>query len=135
MRGGFDPSRSPIFNPGKDLKRFTADATSHFNACYLVLRTWSSRYYDPRPTQTDQRRRVVLEVLAGWPMMSIAIRPFLELLAILPVDGSDLSRSDDATLAAGPSGTAELNAQFQGEHALLRAMPRATGHRPRSAHR
>jgi hypothetical protein len=113
---GFDPSRSPTFAPGKDLERFTTEATSHFNACYLVLRAWLSRYYDPRPTQTDQRRRLGLEVLAGWPMMSVAIRPFLELLALLPVDGSDLFRSDDKALATGPPGTAELNAMFHAGH-------------------
>ena len=113
----FRPARRPIpvpDDPLNPLGQFTAEAIAHFNACYLVLRTWLSRYYDPRSTQTDQRRRIGLEVLAGWPMMSVAIRPFLELLAILPIRGSDLFRSDDEPLAAGPPGTAELNDGFNG---------------------
>jgi hypothetical protein len=112
----FNPARSPLFGGTDTVDKFTAEATAHFNACYLVLRAWLSRYYDPRQVQSDQRRRLGIEVLAGWPMMSVAIRPFLELLALLPVRGSALFRSDDQTLAAGPPGAAELNDMFRGAH-------------------
>lgn len=111
----FTPTRDPISGSSRVLKRFTVEATAHFNACYLVLRTWLSRYYDPRSTQNDPRRRIGIEVLAGWPMMSVAVRPFLELLALLPVDGSELFRSDDKALAAGPPGAVKLNAMFRNE--------------------
>jgi hypothetical protein len=112
----FVAAREPISTQSSAVTQFTLEATTHFNACYLVLRAWLSRYYDPRSPQTDQRRRLGIEVLAGWPMMSVAIRPFLELLAILPVGGSALFRSDRDALSAGPPGTAELHDMLDGDH-------------------
>lgn len=123
----FRPARSRIFFPTDPMSQFTTEAIAHFNACYLVLRTWLSRYYDPRSGQSDQRRRIGIEVLAGWPMMSVAIRPFLELLAIL-VDGSEIFRSDAKALAAGPPGTTELNDLFRSGDSSEETVSKMDGH-------
>lgn len=123
----FRPARSRVFFPSDPMREFTAEAIAHFNACYLVLRTWLTRYYDPRSGQSDQRRRIGIEVLAGWPMMSVAIRPFLEMLAIL-VDGSEIFRSDAKALAAGPPGTTELNDLFRGADASQQTVDKMDGY-------
>lgn len=55
----------------------------HFNAVYLVLVVWLSRMYEV-PNAADRDRRRAIESVASWPLMSMAMRPMLELAGMLP---------------------------------------------------
>jgi hypothetical protein len=99
----FKPARSPLAR-GTDpaVDRLSAAAPAQFNACYLALVAWLSRLYEVRTWDSDRRRRMGLEMLAAWPMMSIAIRPFLELVSFLAIDRSRLFRTEDDALPNTP---------------------------------
>lgn len=71
--------RHVLFHDPK-LKQMAAEVPQYFNASYLVLLSWLERLYAPAATwQRDTPRRVSIEALATWPLMSMAIRPLLEL--------------------------------------------------------
>ena len=82
----FEPSRQPInIDPCPSLKQLTQELPIQFNACYLVLIAWLSRMYEIPQWMADKPRRLAIEMLASWPLMSLAIRPFLELVSFFPV--------------------------------------------------
>ncbi|MGH9720111.1 MAG: ferritin-like domain-containing protein [Bryobacteraceae bacterium] len=95
--------RQPIELDGHvELARFTADLPAQFNACYLVLIAWLSRMYEFQDWKQDERRRVAIESLATWPLMSTGIRPMLELTSFFPIDRQQLFRQDPGGLPALP---------------------------------
>lgn len=105
----FRPARTPLdvgMHPAVD--RLAAAAPEQFNACYLALVAWLSRLYEIRTWDSDRRRRMGIEMLAAWPMMSIAVRPFLELLSFLPIDRSQLFRTEDDALPNTPVSARQL---------------------------
>lgn len=84
------------------LQNLTKELPLNFNAAYLVMLTWLARMYEPRPNPADKGRRVAVEMLATWPLMSIAIRPLLELISLFPVDLRLLYRSDEEYMPEMP---------------------------------
>ena len=73
----------------------------NFNACYLVLLSWLSRMYEIPNWEADKTRRLAIEMVASWPLMSMVIRPFLELVSFFPIDLHKLFRLEPDTLPSG----------------------------------
>lgn len=111
----FSPVRTTIdVKANGDLAPMTEAVTTQFNACYLVLAAWLSRMYEIKDWQADQPRRLAIEMLASWPLMSMGIRPLLELSSFLPIDRARLFRLADDGLP--PSGsTHELLQLWEGD--------------------
>ena len=82
-----------VVDPCIRMRQLTHELPGHFNACYLVLLTWLERIYETENWNEDARRRHAIEQIATWPMMSMAIRPFLELSSYLPVQETMLFRT------------------------------------------
>ncbi|MFN7935922.1 MAG: ferritin-like domain-containing protein [Bryobacteraceae bacterium] len=99
----FSPAREPlVVDPCIRMRQLTHELPGHFNACYLVLLTWLERIYETENWNEDARRRHAIEQIATWPMMSMAIRPFLELSSYLPVQETMLFRTDAEALPMLP---------------------------------
>src|SRR5262249_53605455 len=60
----------------------------------------------------DRPRRLAVEMLAAWPLMSLAIRPFLELASCLPVDLSQLFRLERDALPGLPVHAQQLHSLY-----------------------
>ena len=80
----FNPARSAQTAPA--FADLAEELPAQFNSAYLALLMWLGRIYETKTWDSDTRRRMGIEMLAAWPMMSMAIRPFLELASFLPVD-------------------------------------------------
>ena len=101
--GSFEPARTPVDTTGHGgLQDMTAQLPGQFNSCYLVLLGWLGRMYKIPDWTADARRRHTIEMIASWPLMSLAIRPMLELASLLPVDPRRLFRPDAAGLPTLP---------------------------------
>lgn len=91
----FDAERAAVdLSAAPGLGPLTAEVTQQFNACYVVLTSWLSRMYEIQDWLSDRPRRLAIEMLASWPLMSMGIRPMLELASFLPVDRTALFRLD-----------------------------------------
>jgi hypothetical protein len=91
----FKPWRDPIStNKHVDLEELTEELVSQFNACYLVQIVWLSRMYEISPWMEDTSNRSVIEMIASWPLMSMAIRPFLELASFFPIQSHQMFSLD-----------------------------------------
>lgn len=88
----FRPSRAPIEVSAPGLAKLAEQLPAQFNACYLAMLAWLARMYEPRHWSADTPRRMAIEMVATWPLMSLAIRPFLELASFFPIDHSRLFR-------------------------------------------
>ncbi|MCH7801240.1 MAG: hypothetical protein IIC24_06815, partial [Chloroflexi bacterium] len=99
----FEPSRQPI-SAGDNLgvQRLVEELPAQFNACYLVLLAWLSRMYEIQDWQADKPRRKSIEALASWPLMSMAVRPFLELASFFEIDRNRLFQIDSESLPMLP---------------------------------
>ena len=109
----FTPARTPLrvgLHPELDVLASTMAA--QFNAVYLALVMWLGRIYEIKTWESDRRRRMGIEMLAAWPMMSIAIRPFLELAAFLPVEPRALFRLERVALPDAPVHARQLLALY-----------------------
>jgi Ferritin-like len=109
----FKPARTPIDvarNAG--LADFTQQLPAQFNACYLVLVAWLSRIYELTHWTADMRRREAIEMLATWPLMSLAIRPFLEIASLLPVSIKQLFRLEASAMPLLPVVSVQLLAEY-----------------------
>ena len=107
--GEFAPARSPLAGGvAPELDELAATLPAQFNAVYLALVMWLSRIYEIDTRDSDRRQRMGIEMLASWPMMSIAIRPFLELASFLPVDPRALFRLDGRLAAGAPVHSRQL---------------------------
>ncbi|UJR24392.1 hypothetical protein I4U23_005769 [Adineta vaga] len=83
----FEVHRQPIdVNENIELKHICEQLPLYFNACYLVMIMWLSRMYEVKGWQFDKSRRQAIEMIATWPIMSIGVRPFLELASFFPID-------------------------------------------------
>ncbi|NEQ64001.1 MAG: hypothetical protein F6K21_00435, partial [Symploca sp. SIO2D2] len=113
----FKPAREPIsqedVDPNLGLKKLTEELPAQFNACYLVLLAWLSRMYEIRDWQADKPRRQAIQMLASWPLMSMAIRPFLELASFFPVDLNKLYRLEPDYLPYLPLNAKQLYIVYQ----------------------
>lgn len=87
----FVPSRTPLVAKEQvGLTTMTKELPKVFNSVYLAMLSWLSRIYEVQEWKADKASRMTIESLASWPLMSIAIRPFLELASFLPITMSDL---------------------------------------------
>lgn len=112
----FKPARTPVdVSADAALARLRDDLPGQLNAVYLVLVSWLSRIYEIRGRRGDESRRHAIEMLVTWPLMSIAIRPLLELMSFLPVDKSLLFRLDASGLPTVPVLSRELLELYQGD--------------------
>jgi hypothetical protein len=105
----FDPSRTP--QPSgvhPEIDALTTSLPAQFNSAYLCLVMWLGRMYELKTWEDDRRRRMGIEMLAAWPMMSIAIRPFVELAGFLSVDPRTLFELSEQALPADPPDAREL---------------------------
>ena len=111
----FEPSRKPVNLKSKNygIKQLIDDLPKQFNACYLVLLVWLGRIYDAEHWKEDRFNRQAIEMIAAWPMMSIAIRPFLELMSFFPVNPQLLFRIEEDTLPLTPIYTQQLLQLYQ----------------------
>lgn len=110
----FSPTRTPLdiaTNP--ELTALSHELPSQFNACYLVLLVWLARMYEIPDWQGDQPERQAIEMLASWPLMSMAIRPFLELASFLPIDRAAVFRLEANTLPGLPTHSQQLLQLFR----------------------
>lgn len=99
----FEPARQPETHEGHaGLEKLAEELPAQFNACYLVLIAWLARMYEIREWMADKPRRLAIEMLASWPLMSMAIRPFLELASFFPIDLRQLFRLEADALPKLP---------------------------------
>jgi hypothetical protein len=80
----FEPVRTAVdVTQSAVLKRLAEELPAQFNACFLVLIAWLGRIYEVQEWRTDGDERRAIEMLAAWPLMSLSIRPLLELASIV----------------------------------------------------
>lgn len=100
---GFEPARTPLpAGQSTQVDNLAEELPAQFNATYLCLLAWLARIYEIHTWESDERRRMGIEMLASWPMMSIAIRPFLELAAFVSVPPAKLFRVEADALPPAP---------------------------------
>ena len=63
------------------LRQLHATVAANFNVIYLCMTMWLGRTYDVDNWHADKARRQAIENLCTWPMMSMAVRPMLEIAA------------------------------------------------------
>ena len=114
---GFDPAREPL-EPGEGdvLQKLAQELPAQFNACYLTMLSWLARIYEIRNWQADKPRRQAIEMLATWPLMSLALRPLLELCSMLPVAVGELYRLEEACLPELPVMARDLLTLYRQRH-------------------
>jgi hypothetical protein len=111
----FVPARQPVEDKKNAvLTELTEQLPGQFNACYLVMLAWLSRMYEIRDWAADRRERMPIESLATWPLMSMAIRPMLELASCLPLDPGQLFRTETEGLPMLPVLAQQLRVLYQG---------------------
>lgn len=105
----FEPARKPLDGGANAaLDRMIQDIPAQFNACYIAMLAWLSRMYESRHWASDKSRRMAIEMVATWPLMSLAIRPFLELASFFPVDLRQMFRVDMRGMPMLPVWAVEL---------------------------
>jgi hypothetical protein len=106
----FRPARTPIpAGVSVELDVLTAELPQQFNAAYLTLVMWLGRMYETGTWESDRRRRMGIEMLASWPLMSLAIRPLLELASFLPIEAGRLFRTEVTALPDIPLNARQLH--------------------------
>lgn len=107
----FDPAREPVKTEDSvRLGQFAEDLPERFNACCLALHAWLARIYEIPQWKEDRPERAAIEMLASWPLMSTAVRPFLELTSFFPDVWGRLFRLDPDGLGVLPLHARELHA-------------------------
>ncbi len=104
MGHSFEPARAPLpVEADGPLRQLTDELPAQFNACYAVMTMWLARMYEIKDWALDTPSRNAIEMLAAWPLMSMAIRPFLELAAMLPINRTSLFCADADHLPTTPN--------------------------------
>ena len=112
--GQFSVVRKP-FEVAEDnhaVIKMVAEMPKQFNACYLVMLIWLARIYEVKHWQADKDRRYAIEMIATWPLMSLAIRPFLEMISFFPIDLQQVFRLDREGLPGLPTDAQQLLTYF-----------------------
>ncbi len=79
----FSATRVPVdTSKSMVLQNLGVEIPYYFNAVNLVVNAWLRRVYEIATWKTDAARRTGIEMIVAWPLMSIGIRPFLELAGI-----------------------------------------------------
>jgi len=81
---------------------FAQELVEQINACYLVIVAWLSRIYEITNWVQDSSRRIAVEQLATWPLMSLALRPLLEMASLFVLDAPKLLCLEESTLPMLP---------------------------------
>ncbi len=71
--------------------------------------------YESENWEVDRSRRQAIEMLASWPIMSLGIRPFLELASFFPIKKTELFLLEVDTLPCLPLNSRELLQLFAKE--------------------
>jgi hypothetical protein len=110
----FFASRKPLSIPSDNyaLQKMIQEMPKQFNSCYMVMLLWLSRIYEVKHWMSDKDRRYAIEMLATWPLMSLAIRPFLELISFFPVDLKNLYRLEKSGMPSLPTEAIQLANYF-----------------------
>jgi hypothetical protein len=112
----FVPWRQPVdLAADPQLVAAAAELPAQLNAAYLTMLAWLSRIYEIEDWMADKPRRQSIEMLASWPLMSLAIRPMLELAGCLPVDAGRLFRLEVDALPELPVHAQQLRALYAGD--------------------
>jgi|GEM_PF-1749370 len=112
----FEPARRPIdVTDDVALTLMKEQLPAQFNACYLVLLSWLSRIYELQTWEADKPRRLAIEMVATWPLMSMAIRPMLELASMFPIETTQLFRWDQDALPMLPVHAQQLRSLYLGD--------------------
>lgn len=111
----FEAHRSPIAvdTSNHAIEKLISEMPKQFNACYMVMLMWLSRIYEIKDWQSDKDRRYAIEMIATWPLMSLAIRPFLELMSFFPVDLKNVFKIEAAALPNLPTDAIQLLSYFK----------------------
>jgi hypothetical protein len=100
-QASFDPCREPVvIDSVPALQQIARDLPAQQNACYLVLTSWMSRIYETPDFVVEKPRRDAIEMLASWPLMSLAMRPLLELCSFFPLICGQLFRPEEAAVSS-----------------------------------
>jgi len=94
------------------VRKMVEEMPRQFNSCYMVMLIWLARIYEVKQWQTDKDRRYAIEMIATWPLMSLAIRPFLEMISFFPVDLNQLYCLEPAGMPGIPTEAQQLLAYF-----------------------
>ena len=105
----FEPARAPLpVAADGPLRQLTDELPAQFNTCYAVMTMWLARMYEIKDWALDTPSRDAIEMLAAWPLMSMAVRPFLELAAMLPIHRTTLFRTGPDHLPPHPTHARQL---------------------------
>lgn len=110
----FSAARDPIEAGTVGLRKVGEELPAQFNAAYLAMLAWLSRMYETRDGNADKPRRLAIEMLATWPLMSLAIRPMLELASFFEVDLTKLFRFGEDDLPMLPIWGQQLVGLYRG---------------------
>lgn len=110
----FQPDRAPV-SIGSDaaLSKLASGLAAQFNVCNLVMTAWLARMYEIPTWAADTPRRQAIEMVATWPLMSLAIRPFLELATFFAIDVTQLFRTEVESLPSIPVTASQLLALYK----------------------
>ena len=94
--------RDSITSTAPEINNLRTGLPLYFNGMYLVLFTWLARFYASNSTwESDDtpaaHRRTSLESLATWPLMSMAMRPLLEIAGWFGTEVSNYLFLQDGT--------------------------------------
>lgn len=79
----------------------------------ITLLSWLARIYEVQLWEADKPRRLAIEMLASWPLMSMAIRPMLELASFFPIDRNKLFRLEAGALPLLPIHAQQLQRMYE----------------------
>ena len=113
----FSPTRPHIAVDIKNhaIAKMIDEMPLHFNACYMVMLLWLGRIYEVKEWESDKDERLAIEMIATWPLMSLAVRPFLELMSFFPIDMENLYRLEPEGLPNLPVEALQLFEYFDNE--------------------
>ncbi|CAF1278879.1 unnamed protein product [Adineta ricciae] len=105
----YEVKRTPVNIDGNtQLDNLCQELPGYFNACFVPMIMWLSRMYEIKDWSADKPRRQAIEMLAAWPIMSLGIRPFLELASFFKIDQSKLFSLADVDLPSSLTDALEL---------------------------
>lgn len=111
----FIAARAPVASPSVALRKIGTQLPAQFNAAYAALLAWLARIYETRHWASDQPRRKAIEMLATWPLMSLSIRPMLELASFFDIDRESLFRFESEDLPMLPIWAQQLVQLYNSE--------------------
>ena len=112
----------PVHDDCPTLATLRGAIARQFNVVFMIMRMWLGRMYDTDDWYADESRRRTIENVATWPLMSLGIRPLLEIAAMFgAAEGAQLFRvgRDDCADQYLPSDNQEALALHRSIYAPL----------------